>query len=218
MKWVHGWYLPSDDDHFEHHLARRPRTEGRGSYQLDKIKKTLASAKRRRTAVDVGAHVGLWTHHLAPNFQKVAAFEPVRELRECFRENVLAENVELYPYALSNTEGEVVMAGPSNGNSGNWALASQPEHEVTQKVLAYSLDDFDFNDVDLIKIDVEGWEVEVVRGAERLLDRCGPIVVVEQKPGHGRRYGFDDRAAVTLLKHWGMHVLWEQSGDVCLGW
>ena len=85
---------------------------------------------------------------------------------------------------------------------------------------AVTLDAWDFagERIDLLKIDVEGWEVQVVRGGERVIRECKPVVVVEQKPGHAEAYGFGRRDAVDLLASWGAEVAWEKAGDVCMRW
>jgi len=72
--------------------------------------------------------------------------------------------------------------------------------------------------IDFIKIDVEGYELEVVKGAKRTICRYKPVMVIEQKPGHGQRYGFGERAAVDLVLTWGAKIAWERSGDYCLVW
>jgi hypothetical protein len=72
--------------------------------------------------------------------------------------------------------------------------------------------------VDLIKCDNEGYELFVMRGAVDTLRRCRPVVIVEQKPGHGKAFGLDDDAAVRFLEKQGMRVKRVMSGDYVMGW
>ncbi len=68
--------------------------------------------------------------------------------------------------------------------------------------------------VNLFKIDCEGYEIEVLRGARGLISRDRPVIVVEQKPGKGRQFGFSDTDAVEYLKSThGYEVAREISGD-----
>ncbi len=79
------------------------------------------------------------------------------------------------------------------------------------------LDSFGFEDVDFIKIDVEGFERAVIEGGERTIRTWRPNIVVEQK-GNEAAYGEPRDAALTLLKSWGMKPLEVLSGDWVMGW
>lgn len=221
MKKVAGIWLPDDDRHFAKHLAAGPKFEGAGTYQYAKIRAILEFIpnKRRRVALDIGAHVGLWARVLAREFQCINAFEPVPELLACFDLNTdHLSNVEVWPCALSDSEGVIQLIRP-DGNSGNWHVLSdgeKPKYEASTFPLDHHT--FDFSDVDLIKIDVEGWELPVLKGAKQLLDRCKPFIVIEQKVGNAERYGFGRYDAARQLEEWGALRLWERSGDILYGW
>ena len=77
--------------------------------QLHKIQLALSHTKGRRVALDIGAHVGLISRILAMDFERVEAFEPLPDHRECFAQNVTAENVVLHACALGASQGEVRM-------------------------------------------------------------------------------------------------------------
>lgn len=225
MKQVHGVWLPDSDTHFGEHLAQGPRFNGHGTYQYKKILLALqvvkANGGRARGAIDVGAHVGLWSMVLTPHFCKVYAFEPVADHLACFALNLTKQmsskphTVELYPYAVGREAG-VVSVDTAPDNSGNACVSL--DHRGT-KVKQVSLDAIPFDKpIDLIKIDVEGFELDVVKGGERIIRGQKPVLVVEQKPGHGQRYGYGERAAVDLLMTWGAKLRWQKSGDYCLSW
>jgi FkbM family methyltransferase len=227
MKQVAGIWLPDDDTHFADYLERSPRHAGAGTYQLKKIQMALRvmPQDRRGVAVDVGAHVGLWSRVLADNFERVVAFEPVPHIADCFQRNLDGStNVTLRRLAVSHRAGEIWMTGASE-NTGNCAIARYPM-QPDISVQATTLDQECLGGgslegesrVGFIKIDVEGWEVEVLRGGEQMIRACHPIIVIEQKPDNAERYGFKRFAARRLLKSWGAKQLWEKSGDYCLGW
>lgn len=165
-------------------------------YQLRQQTAVYRMLKADRVAVDVGAHVGLWSREMAKIFGRVHAFEPVAELRECFRLNVPMEKVTLYECALGDRPGAASVAYDP-ARSGETGLIEGDDVEVRR------LDDFGLEDVDLIKIDVEGYEPFVVEGATETIRRCRPVVVVEQK-GHGSRWGFERYAATRMLMDLGM--------------
>ena len=80
-----------------------------------------------------------------------------------------------------------------------------------------TLDSFGFEAVDFIKIDVEGYELPMIRGGEQTIKACKPNIVIEQK-GNEAAYGEPRDAALVLLKSWGMMDLEVLSGDHIMGW
>jgi hypothetical protein len=82
----------------------------------------------------------------------------------------------------------------------------------------HRLDEFDLQDVDFIKIDTEGHELFVLKGARDTLERCKPCVMVEQKPGKAQQFGLPQTAAVDYLRELGAVLRGELSGDYILSW
>jgi FkbM family methyltransferase len=222
MKQINGIYLPDNDTHFEAHLLTAPLHRGAGTYQFSKITAALdvVPPDRRDLALDIGAHVGLWSRVLASYFQQVVAFEPIPVHIECFRVN-LADfpNVDLREVALGNYRSNDVPFRAELENSGNSRLISPRDIGDAVHVQMDVLDGIELpGPVDFIKIDVEGLELRVIQGGEHLIKRDRPFIVVEQKPGHAERYGMTQRAAVDLLQSWGMVQKWVKAGDHCLAW
>jgi len=79
----------------------------------------------------------------------------------------------------------------------------------------YPMDDWEFAQIDFVKIDVEGYELNVVQGAEKTLRQHKPWMVVEQK-GNDTIYGGKKDEAVDLLKSWGWRDERVISGDHCM--
>ena len=131
--------------------------------------------------------------------------------RDCFTKNVLAtrSNVTLHACALGSTEGSVSMT-TEKSSSGDTRIAG--EGDIPMK----TLDSFNLNDVDLIKIDCEGYELFVIEGGIETIKRCRPAIIVEQKPGHGEAYGLSDTEAVSFLKDMGYKLVKEMAGDYIL--
>ena len=88
---------------------------------------------------------------------------------------------------------------------------------TSRRVALDTLDSFGLQDVDLVKIDVEGYESFVVQGARRTLIRSRPIVIVEQKSG-SERYGVPRLKAVHQIERLGARVLRRVYDDYILGW
>jgi FkbM family methyltransferase len=213
MKFEDGWWFPDGEAHLPAWMADprvRMTLNGRPAYQGQKQQAAMALCKQFRAAVDVGAHVGLWSFNLAHHFTMVHAFEPVAAHRDCFKRNVLESvatpNVALYPFALGDREGMVsIRTEPTS--SGDSRVDGPGEIPIRR------LDSFNLQDVDLLKIDAEGFELFILHGAEEMLARQKPVVIVEQKPGHAVKYGLGDRDAVPWLKSLGYRLERELSGD-----
>ena len=81
-----------------------------------------------------------------------------------------------------------------------------------------TLDEFEFDDVDFIKIDTEGYETFVIKGAMETLMRCKPVIVVEQKGGN-ELYGIQGEApAVAMLEAMGFKLKDRVRDDYILAW
>jgi FkbM family methyltransferase len=201
-----GIWLPDGSEAFAPELGQE--YEGKPTYQLSKFLACLPYIKDFSHAIDIGAHVGLWSRVLATKFAKVTAFEPVKDNADCWRRN-LAEhaNADLVQAALADRRGELRMMVPDNSPA-NAHISEQGEWHSALK-----LDDwFLYTEPTFIKLDAEGYELPIIKGAEQLIRRARPTMIIEQK-GHPRRYGFCERAAVKLVQKWGAKVVKEITGD-----
>ena len=152
--------LPEKDTHFQ----------GAEHYQTDILRKSLKYVRDFRQAVDIGAHVGYWSKHLAKSFKEVVAFEPVQENFDCLLEN--APKIKAYNCAIGKEHGLGAMINPKESNSGAWELRKGSEINI------FPLDDFNLSP-NYIKIDVQGSERNVLLGAERTISIHKPVVVIE---------------------------------------
>lgn len=212
MKKLHGWQFPDHEMHLPQWF-NNPKGKvvlnGRSAYQGQKQLAALELCKERRTAVDVGGHIGLWSFNLANWFENVRAFEPVAEHRACFEVNVPFDNVELHAIALGDKPGSVSMT-TEMGSSGNTTVAGPGD------IPMMTLDSIGLSYVDFIKIDCEGYEENVLRGSERTIERWKPVIIVEQKRDMATRFGLKVLGAVEFLTDRGYKVAKEISGDYIL--
>lgn len=218
-------WLPDGEKHFPEWMTKNGEiVDGRGTYQIRKFREAMAWCRRFRIAVDVGAHVGLWSLQLLKRFEQVHAFEPVRAFRECFDKNLEGLNggsrglPVIYPYALGASTGYAHMA-IDPADSGGTHVRSAGQIGGGGAVQMRTLDEFDLQDVDFLKIDCEGYELEVLKGARETLERCRPCVIVEQKPHKlGPNFGIQGTPAVDFLLAMGAKQRVVMSGDYVLSW
>lgn len=144
---------------------------------------------RCRVAIDVGANNGLYSYYLARHADAIKAFEPQPSLCDMLR----AWNhpkVETFNAGLSDKCGSMTLHVPRDGKGKGLApLASfrKLPNSIEYPVPVMRLDDLSFKDVDFIKIDVEGHEAEVLRGASKTIQENKPMLLVEIEQRHLER-------------------------------
>lgn len=207
MKTVHGWCFPDADDF----MANEMKADG--SYQAGHLREALAFVTDWSVAIDGGAHVGTWTRLLSARFTRVIAVEPSADTCEALRANVQefgCKNVDIHHLALGPTTGLVSMGIDPRGaelkNTGARYVVDGGD------VPMLPIDVWALPSLGFLKLDVEGSEARVLRGARKTLKRCRPIVLFEEK-GFGRRFGESAGAAATFLKDSGYRELKRVKSD-----
>ena len=153
-----------------------------GEYQKKQRDALFEYMKKRRPIeyiADVGAHVGLWSRPMMhrANTKYIWAFEPNSSVRECYVLNMGGfENYSIYPVALGhkNMKGFLNVETDNSGNT-NVHPTKSGNTEIR------TLDSFNFEHLDYIKVDVEGFEYNFLQGAVDTLNRCRPFVHLEMK-------------------------------------
>jgi len=164
-------------------------------------------------AIDVGANSGCHTLVMASAVGgngKVVAFEPNPRMFNRLKANVKLnrlENVDLCPVALSDQSGIVTLHIPKDGdyNQGLGSIHSANLEEASDQVNVpkISLDDWVdqhyLSRIDLIKIDVEGHEMQVFKGAYQTLKKFKPILIFEFSERQWRNAGVTAEQVEKLL-------------------
>ena len=126
--------------------------------------------------LDIGANIGCVTQALVAAGQQVYAFEPQPELFKLLELN--CPTAGLHSCALGSKSGYADMPAvdySKRGNFGGLGIGAG----VGLKVEVKTLDSFNYTNVSLIKLDVEGYELEVLKGAVDTIKRCQPIIYLE---------------------------------------
>jgi FkbM family methyltransferase len=148
----------------------------------------------RRQCVQAGGHVGLWPKHLALLFEHVYTFEPNAANFAALAHNILEPNVYAARGVLGAYHRLVGMVNPK-GESGTHRVGS-----LTGATPTYRIDDLGLRKLDLIVLDVEGYELPALMGAEQTIRHSWPSVILEVG-GHNSEHGNGD--AVGWLRSMG---------------
>lgn len=202
------WAIPQGDSYFKSILQQTP--EG---FEIDHLREALKFCKRFRTALDGGAHIGTWTVHLAKVFEEVWAFEPAPDTYECLLMNTAQlRNVKRAKKALgAGHEICAVEDDPTRvGNSGSRTVRVLGPEVRLKNVEApvaevVTIDGLAIENLDFLKLDVEGHELFALEGARETIARCQPTIVVELKKFDPPRNGGPVKV-VELLSQLGYHM------------
>lgn len=171
--------------------------------------------KKNMISIDIGAAGGLYLYHMDKYSASCIAFEPIpaaandiKNLAKCRNLNATVERV-----ALSDKSGEVELRMLKN----DWGRSTIEEENVLNdgaggkhisiKVPMRKLDDYKFENVGMIKIDVEGHEFSTLQGAAITLQNCHPAIVIEIEERH-KLHAIDNvNKFLTQLGYHGFFIL-----------
>jgi FkbM family methyltransferase len=178
------------------------------SYDEQTIQIIARSVRPGDTCIDVGAHVGdVLRHMVAASVARHLAFEPLPELAAGLRRDF--PSVDVHEVALSTEDGSVsfqrVATNPAYSGLLLRHLDREGERVETITVRTGRLDDLADPSVPirLIKIDVEGAELGVLKGGAETIQRDRPLIVFEHGMGAAEVYGTRPQDIFDLFDGWG---------------
>jgi FkbM family methyltransferase len=183
LKTINGYHLlidPKYDSGVERSLHET------GTYEKGMLHFLDENLKNGDVFIDVGANIGLLSIHAANSVGatgKVLAFEAHPEtakILEFNKELNHKENIHIYPIALGSEKGKAMIFNDSDSNRGGASLV----RGLSESGIEVDLDRLD--DIleatvipKIIKIDVEGFEMNVLKGAVRTIQEAKPILLIE---------------------------------------
>ncbi|MBS4064428.1 MAG: FkbM family methyltransferase, partial [Chitinophagaceae bacterium] len=153
----------------------------RNFYEIETLQLLKKEFGQFESVIDIGTNIGnhmlYWCSEMGAG--KVMCFEP-----NDFNRTVLLKNIELnhlesivtvQSCALGSESGKGVQSNFTLGNTGMNRVDKVGEGSASSTTDIKKLDDFPVNKVNFIKIDVEGFETEVLKGALETIKRCKPV-------------------------------------------
>ena len=170
-----------------------------GAYQAGEVDTAVGILELRRkyfgngvVAIDGGANIGVhpleWAKAMH-TWGKVAAFEPQERIYYALAGNIALNNcgnaVAMHA-ALDATSGVMTIPVPNHNNPANFGgLNLRGPIDIGQivtdsaPVRTIAIDDLGLDRLDLLKLDVEGMEMEALLGASKTISECLPVLMVE---------------------------------------
>jgi FkbM family methyltransferase len=184
-------------------LHARPSVLG----SVEDLQQYIEMCPTKRVAVQAGGNVGIWPKELSKHFERVHTFEPDPLNYECLRRNVSEPNVTAHPTALGATAGTATISVDDSNCGASHIL---PEAGT---VTVVTVDEMNLDACDLIQLDVEGYELQALKGAEQTIRKHSPLIVLELK-NLGRRYGNSDEETQGWLQRLGYEPIGVAHRDV----
>lgn len=198
---VNGFWVPSDDVHLQDWKKHSNFTQ---SKCLDKfVTFCEKNGLKFNHVLDIGAWVGTWTMKINPFCGRVVAFEPDPLHYECLVKNV-PEDVETHQLAVGNDKKMISLS------EDNFTQAKRVVGKGTIPMV--TIDSLNLQDVDLIKIDVEGYEMEVLKGANKTLENVKYLMI--ELNNNSKKYGSSNLQIEKYLRKKGFKVMIKAWPDV----
>ena len=156
-----------------------------GTYEKGTLHIMKQLLREGDTFVDVGANIGLmsvYASRIVKQSGKVYAYEPHPETREILMENIKinqAYNIHVSPFAVGSQKNKSMLYDSPDHNRGAASIAEidLSAHGYVVNIVTLS-EQLDKQDIRLIKIDVEGYELEALKGAVQIISRENPPVLI----------------------------------------
>lgn len=174
MKFSNDFWFPDSETHFIEYLNSFGEYQPKPKNELEKIVKDWSCV------IDIGSHVGTWAVWFAKRAKVVHCFEPINTNFDCLVKNLENfENCYVYPYAVSNTSEMIKMYKPVKlSNTGTYSPNPMEGWEEIN-VRSIRIDDLNLTPT-VIKLDIQGGELEALRGAENTIRIYRPVICCEE--------------------------------------
>jgi FkbM family methyltransferase len=174
------FYLPHKRDYIQQIIIVK-----KSFYELTYLRNIERYIDNKSVIIDIGSNIGNHAVYFGKikNVKKMYLFEPNEDAFSVLKKNIqingLNNITNLYDFALGskNSKAEIDLDGSSLKNLGRTSIKESDKGDIEIK----KLDNIEITEdtVDLIKIDVEGFEIEVIKGALETINRYKPVIWVE---------------------------------------
>ena len=178
------------------------------NYEINETKLVKGLVKPGWTVIDIGANFGWYSIHfsqLVGPSGKVFSFEPIPDSYEELNSNMQlnsCQNMKTFNTALGNRDDLVSFGIPEiDGGLGasSQFLKCNKQIQATMCRLDNVIEEKNITNVDFIKVDIEGGELDMLYGAEKLLEQFRPNIMIEIVDVHCHRFGYSPNDVYQFL-------------------
>jgi|TARA_R110001592_G_scaffold129128_1_gene341436 FkbM family methyltransferase len=200
-----GLWVPSSDAQIE-----QWREKGHPHMQDTCLKQFVdwceMKDKKFNLILDIGAWCGTWSMAMQKYANEMYCYEPNRTHFECLIKNLESyDNVKLFNHAVGNQDGKIKLTEESATQNTRVVLE-------TGDTVICKIDSMDTAGADMLKIDVEGLEMEVLKGAGKILDGVECIMI--ELNNNSKKYGSSNSSIEKYLKELGFEILIKTWPDI----
>ncbi|MCF6230055.1 MAG: FkbM family methyltransferase [Gammaproteobacteria bacterium] len=188
----------------------------RGEYEPEITQRLLEQLNNSSTFIDIGANIGWFTLHAAHRYPGISihAFEPgafaYSNIDKNIERNRFKSHVKLNQRVVSDRCGSEIFSTQQLGHPLNHIIRSKRSSPakgtpVAATTLDHYIEHHAITSIDLIKCDVEGAEMLVLKGARKLLKSHQPELLLEVNPLWTARFDYTPEQLWALLKDFGYH-------------
>lgn len=195
MRRLNGFWWP-DNDRVAYQII---------SSEVGFLDEAIKYCPETNLVIQAGGNAGIYPLYLADRFTTVITIEPDVQNYECLVINTEGHNIYPLKGALGDKRRMVGLTRHVE-NSGATNITTGDEVQM------YTIDDMGL-DPDFIQLDIEGFEYPAIQGALETIERCHPVIMIEEA-NHGERYGHGKGAASKLLKALGYDLVASNGTDL----
>ena len=187
MKVIKGYFFPSNDTEYIEYFKKFDH------YQKEQRDFSYQFVEKFDLAIDIGANFGLWARDFSQKFKHTICFEPNPKCIPYLKKNINQNKSTIYPIGLGDKNERKELFSPQKLGTSSYVnltrigLTDSGEKiwgqfdKSTEKIITEIkvLDDFEFSNIDYIKIDVQGFEENVLIGAIKTLTYNNPVLCIE---------------------------------------
>jgi len=212
---INNFWVPSNDAQIEQ--WRETGTPFMQDSCLNNFVKYCESQNKIfKRALDVGAWCGTWSNAMQKFCKNITAFEPDKTNFECLQKNMGPFNhVTCNRLAIGDKLCNVSLTQESATQN----TRIEKESGDVQDVQMFNIDYWNYNDVDMIKIDVEGYEMHVLEGAHKTLtfndeNQSNVQYIMMELNNNTKKYGSSNLEIEEYIKNLGFKILIKTWPDI----
>lgn len=200
-----GLWVPSTDAQIEQWREKGyPHMQDKCLKQF--VKWCEKNNKKFNLILDIGAWCGTWSMAMQKYADDIYCYEPNKIHFECLIKNLeMFKHIKLHNHAVGNSDGKIKLT--SEAATQNTRVLLEEGETVICK-----LDSMDLDNADMLKIDVEGLEMEVLKGGDKLLENI-EFVMIELN-NNSKRYGSSNGLIQKHMKNLGFKELIKTWPDI----